>query len=70
MVRAWLVCRLSFLLLEAMLVSVGSLARELVAESVGRLGCSNEELWGIGHCCLASRLRAQERGGVRFLRVE
>jgi hypothetical protein len=65
-----LVYRPSFLLLEAMLVSAGSRVRELVGESVGRLGCWSEGLWGIGHCCLGSRLRGRERGGVRFLRVE
>jgi hypothetical protein len=51
-------------------VSAGSRVRELVGESVGRLGCWSEGLWGIGHCCLASRLRGLGRGGVRFLRAE
>jgi hypothetical protein len=67
------VCELSFRLLVARLVSADSQEREekeLVVESVGRLGCWSEGLWGIGRCCLESRLRGRERGGVRFLPAE
>jgi hypothetical protein len=61
---------LSFLLLEAMLVNAGSRVRELVGESVERLGCWNVGLWDIARCCLVSRLRERERGGVQFLQAE